>query len=199
MRKATGNRSVVRLGHLLCALAILIVLPVSVGPGSASAGTENSTSTLSRDVAHGSIPSMFTPDALFVTEADGAALQLVQFVGPIKDEWLQTIETLGATPVYYIATNGYLLWADAEGRANLDKLVEQGDFMLSSELYPLDRKVGPALAARENPDEIVPVVIQMYRHDGRGGSELAIQSITVDQFSDWTPILEFQNINASLR
>ncbi len=49
----------------------------------------------------------------------GPALHLVQFVGPIKDEWLQTVTAAGATPIHYIANNGYLLWADAAGRAML--------------------------------------------------------------------------------
>ena len=50
------------------------------------------------------------------------ALHLIQFVGPVKDEWLQEVETTGAALVHYIATNGYLLWADADSRQELDRL-----------------------------------------------------------------------------
>jgi hypothetical protein len=45
---------------------------------------------------------------------------------------------------------------------------------------------------------VVPVVIQMYRHDGRASSETAIASLAVDPLSGWAPILKFQNIIITL-
>jgi hypothetical protein len=128
----------------------------------------------------------------------GPALHLVQFVGPIKNEWLDAVAAVGATPIQYIATNGYLLWADTESRARLDELVAQGEFLQFSAPYPSSSKVGPALAARDNPDDVVPVVIQMYWHDGRASSEAVIEDLAVEVLSGWTPILKFQNIIVTL-
>ncbi|HSF80859.1 MAG TPA: S8 family serine peptidase, partial [Anaerolineales bacterium] len=140
-----------------------------------------------------------TDTNLETTEVDGPALQLVQFVGPIKDEWLTAVDTVGARPVHYIATNGYLLWADAPARSELAKMVEAGDFLEYSALYPQALKIGPVIEKRTDPDQVVQVVIQMYRHAGSGASETAIQNVAVNLLSSWTPILEFQNIYAEMR
>jgi len=144
-------------------------------------------------------PTRESAAAAVQTAEPGAALQLVQFVGPIKDEWLEAISATSATPIQYIATYGYLLWADADSRAKLDAMVVDGEFLQFSAPYPTEVKVGPALAAHTDPAEVVPVVIQMYRHDARPPSESAIQDLMVEQFSDWTPILAFQNVNAAVR
>jgi hypothetical protein len=136
--------------------------------------------------------------AMDAAEASAPALHLVQFVGPIKSEWLDAVAVAGATPIQYIATNGYLVWANAESRAKLDAMVQSGEFLQFSAPYPGSLKVGPALAAREKTDDVVPVVIQMYRHDGGASSEAAIQSLAIDQISGWTPVLKFQNIVITL-
>jgi hypothetical protein len=145
------------------------------------------------------VPGLSSQFAMAASPAGGPALHLIQFVGPIKSEWLDAVAAADATPIQYIATNGYLVWADAESRAKLDELVRRGEFLQFSAPYPPFLKVGPALAARTNPDDMVPVVIQMYRHDGRAGSEAAIQNLTVATSSGWTPILRFQNLNATMR
>jgi hypothetical protein len=140
-----------------------------------------------------------TPGATGSVDGPGAALHLVQFVGPIKDEWLAAVSAAGATPIQYIATNGYLVWADGESPTRLDALAVRGEFMQFSAPYPASLKVGPILAARENREEVVPVVIQMLRHDGRASTEAAIQGLAVEQLSDWTPVLKFQNAIVTLR
>jgi hypothetical protein len=138
-------------------------------------------------------------DEAGMIEGSGAALHLVQFVGPIKDAWLAAISAAGATPIHYIANHGYLVWADGPGRAQLALLAERGEFVQFSAPYPLSLKVGPALAARENPDDVVPAVIQMYRHDGRANTEATIRSLAANVLSDWMPVLAFQNAIVTLR
>lgn len=124
-------------------------------------------------------------------------LHLVQFVGPIKDEWLQEVENTGANLVQYIATNGYLLWADGPSRSALDRLAALGDILQFSGEFPTSLKIGPALAERlgagPDPDETVAVVIQMIRHKQQEFSEQAIQDLAASQQSGWAPILKFQN------
>ena len=46
-------------------------------------------------------------ESITATEG-GETLQLIQFVGPIKDEWLTEVESTGAKLVQYVASNGYL-------------------------------------------------------------------------------------------
>ena len=46
-------------------------------------------------------------------------LAVVQFVGPVKDEWLGRLGATGARVVQYVAENGYLVWA---GGGSVDRL-----------------------------------------------------------------------------
>ena len=41
----------------------------------------------------------------------GEVLALVQFVGPVKDDWVGRLEATGARVVQYMAENGYVVWA----------------------------------------------------------------------------------------
>lgn len=124
-------------------------------------------------------------------------LHLVQFVGPIKDEWLQEVEATGADLVQYIATNGYLLWADGPSRDQLDRMAAQGDTVQFSAPLPASLKIGPALAERLNTagdmDADISVVVQMVSHKRQEDSEHAIQTLAVSQDSAWASVLKFQN------
>ena len=112
-------------------------------------------------------------------QESGSSLHLVQFNGPIKDEWLESLDLAGAKPVHYIATYQYLVWADENARAELDKMVANEDFLESSIFYPQDLKLGQSIQTHTDPDEIVEVVIQMYRHPAGNESEAAIESLSV--------------------
>jgi Subtilase family len=62
----------------------------------------------------------------------GAALRLVQFDGPVKQEWLGALRGAGAQPVQYIAPFAYVVWADeaALTRARgISALRWNGDFL----------------------------------------------------------------------
>jgi hypothetical protein len=135
--------------------------------------------------------------------SSGPALHLVQFVGPVKSEWLEVIAASGATPIQYIAVNGYLVWADDEGRAQLDRMAGEGVFVQLSQSYTPSLKIGPALSSRldigDGAGSDVTVAIQMYRHDGGKDTEGLIEQLAVEVISEWTPILGYQNIVVTLR
>lgn len=118
----------------------------------------------------------------------GSSLHLIQFVGPIKDEWLRAVESTGASTIQYIATNGYLTWASSQSANQIDNMAQAKNILQFSAPYPLPLKIGPNLVKRDKLDEVVPVVIQMYRHEGAKASEAAIQALAVNESSDWTPI-----------
>ncbi len=52
----------------------------------------------------------------------GAALAVVQFVGPVKDAWLARLRGTGVRVVSYMAENGYLVRGSASELAALDEL-----------------------------------------------------------------------------
>ena len=134
------------------------------------------------------------------TTADGMALQLIQFAGPIQDEWLAAVEATGAELVHYVANYGYLVWAGQASRSQLNRMVSGGDFLVYSAPYTADLKPDAALRqlrsqANDEEDSVV-VTIQMLRHDGRIPTEKRLQEIAVALLSPWEPVLNYQNIRA---
>jgi subtilisin-like proprotein convertase family protein len=53
----------------------------------------------------------------------GEALLLVQFVGPVKDEWLAKLRATGATVLGYAAQNGYIVHAAGDALDRVTELV----------------------------------------------------------------------------
>lgn len=144
-----------------------------------------------------------SPNGFDMNQPTGKSLQLVQFVGPIKDQWLQALEDQGITPVHYVARNGYLVWADQFGRDSLEGMVSEGANGLQfTSVYHSFFKVGTTLLDRmgkENPgSQQVTVTVQMFRHANSLDTEQAIAGLG-PQLTDWTPILDFQNARFSVR
>jgi hypothetical protein len=125
----------------------------------------------------------------------GSALQIVQFVGPVKDAWLDRVRATGALPIQYIETDGYLLWADASARARLDALAQSGDVLQFSRPLPGFLKLGNSLferirnAAGQQAASRVPIIVQRFRHgeDTPGRERVAALGLKPD--NDWTPQL----------
>jgi len=136
--------------------------------------------------------------------ADGGALHLVQFVGPIKQAWLDQVRAAGATPIHYIANNAYLVWADAEARAKLNAMTAAGEFLQYSAPYQPYFKLAPTIRQRllsplTDAEEIVPVLIQVYPHSDWQETRDLVKRLSVAQQSNWTPVLEYLNIVVDVR
>ncbi len=144
------------------------------------------------------------PPELTAGENFGPGLHLVQFVGPIKDEWLTNLRDLGIEPVHYVANHGYLVWTDAAGRQALATMAQAANIIQwDAPLHPYF-KLGPTLRNRleaKVPDAAaaIPVVIQMYRHTGRQETEDLIARKALAQLTPWQPILAYQNVDVTLR
>lgn len=137
------------------------------------------------------------PSPRVARESAAASLHLIQFVGPIKDGWLDAVRASGVVPVQYLANNAYLVWADAAGRGQMNGLAEQREFVQYSASYHPAFKLGPSIEKRilsgADPSEILPVVIQLYDHPGKEASLDLIAQLTLEHLTDWYPILNFQN------
>ncbi|GAB4527516.1 MAG: hypothetical protein Fur0018_13190 [Anaerolineales bacterium] len=144
------------------------------------------------------------PAALRVDVPRGGALHLVQFVGPIKDAWLAKVRAAGATPIHYIANNAYLVWADDAGRSKLSSMAADKDFVQYSAPYQPYFKLSPTIRSRvlspaADGDEIVPIVLQVYPHDGWQETAETVKRLAVGTHSDWTPVLSYLNIAVDVR
>lgn len=135
-------------------------------------------------------------------QTDGASLHLIQFVGPIKQEWLTAVSNTGATLIHYVANNGYLVWADAASRTQLTQLVQTSDFLQYSGSYVTDYKIEAALQPVHNKvaaNEIITIAVQMIRHEQQTHTEQIIQSLSLLTQVNWTPVLNYQNTTVTVK
>jgi len=144
----------------------------------------------------------------------GASLQLIQFNGPVQQRWLDQLSARGVTPLQYIASNGYIVWADAAGRNELDNLRNSADWLQFSSPFHGYLKVEPRLAARIEAgasNEEVDITVQMYRHDGASDTQKFIAErarLAPGSLGpvgngkvelNWYPVLAFQNMKLRVR
>jgi hypothetical protein len=143
------------------------------------------------------------PTHLDLTGYDGAGLYLIQFVGPIKTEWLSEVEAAGVELVHYIANNAYLVWADGSSLDRLQPFVLSGDFLQYADIYQPYFKVGSTLSDRvttlNDPDEVVHIVVQIYDHPGKAATQEIINALSLEQVVGWTSILRYQNAEFRVR
>jgi hypothetical protein len=151
-----------------------------------------------------SAPSPFSLHAPF-----GPGLQVIQFVGPVKQAWLDTLTSLGVKPVQYVASNGYIVWADSGAQARLATLRAQSSWLQYAAPFYGFLKVDPSLQTRivrNAQDDEVDVVVQVYRHDGVDATRTFVESkgvVPPNQLGPigsgaapyvWAPILSFENL-----
>jgi subtilisin family serine protease len=144
------------------------------------------------DTRHGGID---VPGGFSLKAPAGAALQIVQFVGPIKDAWLDELRAVGAVPIQYVYNNGYLVWADAGARSRLATMVDSGRILQFSRALPGFVKLGNSLFERiqqGGPSNMpVQVTVERYRHDGATGRE-QFSALGLKPLDDWTPQLDYE-------
>ena len=104
-------------------------------------------------------------------------LRLVQFVGPVKRQWLDEMRGAGLEPVAYLPSNGYLVRAqsDAEGKVIRLSSAAQSrgeDFVQWEGPFKDEYKIHPKLAAvmNDDPQATVTVAIQIVASSVRSSS-----------------------------
>ena len=90
-------------------------------------------------------------------------LWLVQFIGPIKDEWLDQLHAAGLRIVQYTPNNAYVVWGDAAALNRLDKWNASAGVVQWTGPYRSEYRVAPALAplAASGAAEPVDVTVQL--------------------------------------
>ena len=143
-------------------------------------------------------------DSLANTDASliGKSLQIIQFIGPVQEDWLNELKTVGVEPIHYIANNGYLVWVDENGRSQLDNLVAHSSFLQWHMTFYDELKVSPdlwSMIGSEGEMAVLPITIQMIQHERQQETEAMIEDLLVSQASDWQPVLNFQTIQGTIR
>ena len=103
------------------------------------------------------------PSAALSAQRPKPALWLVQFIGPIKDEWLDQLNAAGLRIVQYTPNNAYVVWGDAAALARLDRWNASTGVVQWTGPYRSEYRVAPALAplAASGAAEPVDVTVQL--------------------------------------
>ena len=101
--------------------------------------------------------------ALAGSAAPTQGLYIVQFIGPIQDPWLQTLQKTGVEIITYVPNNAYVVRADQRAAAELLTMKSNNSFVQWLGDYQPAYKLSPGLQAmRETADsQQVRVTVQV--------------------------------------
>ena len=102
------------------------------------------------------------PSNLRQSKVSGNQLWMVQFVGPVKPDWLDNLRALGIEIVIYMPNNAYVVWADGTGIKRLEALVGKDPTVQWTGAYEPAYRLEPSLQ-RLSGAQMTPVTIQYYR------------------------------------
>ncbi len=150
-----------------------------------------------------SIPAQFRLDS---SQTNGEGLHLVQFIGPIKQEWLDNIQDTGLKLIHYIRNNAYLVWVDEASRAALKSKVQKETFLRAELPYQPFFKMGASIEARVNntnpaidQEETVKVNIQVINQPNNRTTKQLIQSKALKTIMPWSNVLDYENITVTVK
>jgi hypothetical protein len=117
--------------------------------------------TLPRELRRPGVAQAFARD-----DAPPPGLYLVQFIGPVKDAWLNELRATGARLVSYVPANAYVIQADADAAAQLQgHLREQLHVQFVGSYEPAFR-LSPELRALRAQPRTVDVHVTVQVADG---------------------------------
>lgn len=129
----------------------------------------------------------------------GPRLHLIQFVGPVKDEWLAARQAGGAPVVSYWAQNAYVVWADEAALNSIQKLKQEAVIIQWDGPYHPAYKLHPALSKLSSSDYAeVEVAIQLINHPGVDETVSAIEQLASAIVSDPFPVLKYINMRVRI-
>jgi hypothetical protein len=105
------------------------------------------------------------PAHLQQTRTSGGQLWLVQFVGPIKEDWLNDLRNDGLELVTYMPYNAYVVWGDGAAVAKLDANARKSAVIQFTGEYHPAYRLEPSLQQASQTGsaaDLVSVTVQLY-------------------------------------
>lgn len=130
----------------------------------------------------------------------GKALHLIQFVGPIKPEWRESIEQLGVTFINYVPQNAFLVSGNAEALNRLQAWVAgtnvvqwDGPFADSYKIHPSARVRDEFGLARTLDTEVFAIQL-VAAADGNTNTLGLIEDLKLAPIERDFQVLRFRNL-----
>ncbi len=149
------------------------------------------------------------PRASKVDKQKGAesSLRLVQFVGPVKQEWLDKLQAAGLEPIAYVPNNAYLVRGRRSATEQLVKAAGESYPFVQWEGAFLDEyKIHPALIEARNSDPAteLTIAIQIAREDGQNGAVSQadlkrVKELAAATLTDAYDVLGFTNLRLKVK
>lgn len=129
----------------------------------------------------------------------GNGLYIVQFIGPIQDEWLTELNRTGAEVISYVPNNAYVVRADSDESMRLIQLKDDQSFVQwVGDYEPAFRVRQSLVAARAfDADQFVNVTVQFIASEDtkRKVSEL---KRTARRFISEAQVLKYHNVTMNI-
>src|SRR5215510_14146964 len=125
----------------------------------------------------------------------GGGLYIVQFAGPIRDSWLNTLESTGADVISYVSNNAYVVRCDARSATLVSRMKDEQSFVQWVGDYEPAYKLEPSMqTARKMGDaRFVRVTVQVL--DGYAGDQEAFNLRRFSrQFISESRVMKYRNI-----
>jgi len=138
-------------------------------------------------------------DALKGNYAPVAGLYIVQFLGPIRGEWLAALEDTGVRIVSYIANNAYIISADSRAAFGVWQLKNQHRFVQYVGDYEPAFKLRPEMsAAREQGNSAYTRVTVQFL--AGPGAEPEVESLKRNavQFIGESRVMDYHNVSVMI-
>jgi subtilisin-like proprotein convertase family protein len=126
--------------------------------------------------------------------------KLVQFAGPIKDEWLKKLTDLGIDIVAYIPNNAFVVWLDGTELGKLQALVATDPLIQWVGDYHPAYRLSPIFQDDKNIAKLntVEVTVQFYNTAQVNNSLATLQAMSGQIIEPAYPVLNLVNISLSL-
>ncbi len=136
-----------------------------------------------------------------LTSGDG--VQMIQFVGPIKQSWLDQVENQGGQLIHYIANNGYLVWVNDQSRQALNVMAAEKEILQFSAPYTESFKLGNTLKQQlkqsYGADDTVNVNIQLVDSTYNTQSKALIESLAQSINMPWSKVMNFHSVRVTMK
>jgi uncharacterized repeat protein (TIGR01451 family) len=130
-------------------------------------------------------------------------LQIIQFTGPIKQEWLTSLESFGINPIHYVANNGYLIWLDSNSMNQLNNSSTLQSVIQYQANYDESFKKAASIDVRikENTDENeeINIIVQLVDSPFLSESKEFINNLTLKAESTWQHVMKFHSIRITVQ